>query len=1296
MKRKLTSLLLSASLVLSAAAPVTTAYAEERANTGMQVNKTATYNEADNTFTITLDTFATGSKITTTTTEQVPTDIILVLDQSYSMGNSNINKSAGGFDPYTQNNRKNSNLYNKRTNGGSDDLYYKLSDTEYVKVSVEKTTTTNYTYTRATGNQNPKNSEYADNQNGPFYAKYSDGSYKQVTVSVQYGMFSTTYTYQVNGSTILTSSGRNERPNFSSVTADARLYTRSQTTTTTYTYSYTISGVKTVIGTATGDDTNFTAATLYYKGQAGTQTRLAALKDAVTAFKNDVATRAMGEDGTAGTADDVNHRVAMVGFADFRASNQRNDTEVLTGPGAGKLKKYNNSDSGASTDDYKNALVDMNTTAGQSNVQAGINLLAGSTMGTYSNAGLDMALEILKQNKVPEGETRNQVVVLFTDGVPGYSASTLDTTVAGDSIAVAKDIKDLGVTVYTIGVFNDASITNESTSGNNENLKANWYLNAVSSNYPNATGWNNRGTRIPNTYDEDGNLESYYLVASDTAALNNIFQMISSQVSSGGSSTTASTDTIVKDYIAPQFTLPAGANASSITVKQVPYKPQSLSSATYNASDWDYANATTATGVSVTIGTDTQSPSGAEANGSLRITGYDFAENWAGVYNNNGTRTAHGYKLQISFDVEMREGFLGGNSAYTNSEAMVYLNSTDEQAENPLMTFPRPQANIPIEEVTVTPDEMNVFLFGDITKDEMAEGTTVKVGDVELDLTKPYDADTEKIYGLEPWQTEYVDITVEYKDKDGNVIYRELNGAKDEHSGETFAASPVSSDYTDDGDYTVTVSVASKYAYDNTLPGAEAVTKTTVETGEVNVFKPEVTFSDENVYLGAAYPTLEDKDPDTVEWKHGSDVASSAMGTAPELDYEYTVDKAAGTTVINSEDDIKVTVVTKMDDTDINSYTTYLHDDDDFDGSNFGTDAQLKLHVFAPTLTYKDANVYLGGTYPNFSSDDSKVLESTVWKKGSTTATTDMGTAPTLTRVYETKTGQITDTADVNMNVTAVKVGSLDISDHVTFVHNACGNPKLSPECSALSSHKGLTGTEFKLHVFSPELTFTDKTLYYGEDFDLSTANFQSGSTTWKNGDRTAGTNATMSNTAPTLTVTYAAATADADKLSAGKINTPDGKIAIEATVKAGSADLTAKTGFKHSHTGCDSAIADHMGDASSNEAWIHVENCQLTVKKSGGNADESYIIYVKKDGVKYTEMVLHGGEEVTLYRLPVGNYTITEDTAWSWRYTASYSGDGNLTGAAKNEGSLTCTNTKNEDKWLDAFSDIVNNVKSK
>lgn len=37
-----------------------------------------------------------------------------------------------------------------------------------------------------------------------------------------------------------------------------------------------------------------------------------------------------------------------------------------------------------------------------------------------------------------------------------------------------------------------------------------------------------------------------------------------------------------------------------------------------------------------------------------------------------------------------------------------------------------------------------------------------------LDLSKA--SDTTKPWGLEPWQTEYVDITVTVKDKDGNAI----------------------------------------------------------------------------------------------------------------------------------------------------------------------------------------------------------------------------------------------------------------------------------------------------------------------------------------------------------------------------------------------------------------------------------------------------------------------------------------------------------------------------------------------
>ena len=54
---------------------------------------------------------------------------------------------------------------------------------------------------------------------------------------------------------------------------------------------------------------------LYLRTAATTTTRLVALKNAVTAFADAVAEKAKGEDGQFDTNDDVNHRIAVVGFA---------------------------------------------------------------------------------------------------------------------------------------------------------------------------------------------------------------------------------------------------------------------------------------------------------------------------------------------------------------------------------------------------------------------------------------------------------------------------------------------------------------------------------------------------------------------------------------------------------------------------------------------------------------------------------------------------------------------------------------------------------------------------------------------------------------------------------------------------------------------------------------------------------------------------------------------------------------------------------------------------------------------
>lgn len=106
----------------------------------------------------------------------------------------------------------------------------------------------------------------------------------------------------------------------------------------------------------------------------------------------------------------------------------------------------------------------------------------------------------------------------------------------------------------------------------------------------------------------------------------------------------------------------------------------------------------------------------------------------------------------------------------------------------------------------------------------------------------------------------------------------------------------------------------------------------------------------------------------------------------------------------------------------------------------------------------------------------------------------------------------------------------------------------------------------------------------------------------------------------------------------------------------------------------------------------LHVKTCQLTITKSGGASNEPYVFDVLKDGTKYSEVTIVGNNSEIIYELPVGEYSITEKTDWSWRFTPSYSSNVTLSKDVTS-GTITCTNTLNKNKWLNGYSTVWRNI---
>lgn len=143
--------------------------------------------------------------------------------------------------------------------------------------------------------------------------------------------------------------------------------------------------------------------------------------------------------------------------------------------------------------------------------------------GTRSDYAMELALKQIKQSKNDESRKYAKRVVLFlTDGKP-TAFSDFDDTVANGAINTSKEIKK-DAEVYAFGMFTETNPSSTGHAGSSwtDKEKFNAYMHGVSSNYPDATAYDNLGDRAENS--------AYYMGVKNSndaeTAINNVVKKL--------------------------------------------------------------------------------------------------------------------------------------------------------------------------------------------------------------------------------------------------------------------------------------------------------------------------------------------------------------------------------------------------------------------------------------------------------------------------------------------------------------------------------------------------------------------------------------------------------------------------------------------------------------------------------------------------------------------------------------------------------------------------------------------------
>lgn len=230
------------------------------------------------------------------------------------------------------------------------------------------------------------------------------------------------------------------------------------------------------------------------------------------------------------------------------------------------------------------------------------------------------------------------------------------------------------------------------------------------------------------------------------------------------------------------------------------------------------------------------------------------------------------------------------------------------------------------------------------------------------------------------------------------------------------------------------------------------------------------------------------------------------------------------------------------------------------------------------------------------------------------------------------------------------------------------------------------------VHVLKPNaaVTLNDVSRFYGDSYTLGADNNAAVSLEWKDMTTDHKDIPAAEGTAPytkdNLTVAYEAP--KGITVTDNQFIVPKDDVTITVKLMNGDKQLTDATITTTCTHGCDPS------SRTDGTYIVHVKTATLKITKAGNvGATEGFIFNVS--GPQSFRVSVQGNGSVTITGLPLGTYTVTEDTGWSWRYKdgVTISDDGSVTLTEENNtAEVTVTNTKTNKYLLDGNAYAQNN----